>query len=628
VYASLDAPIALRALLSAPLDRDGRWTASFWAGSDQPRPWSTAEVELVEVIAGRSWQLLEQARIAAALLRSEARLSQELASTQRLQAIGARLVRGGDLQPLLNEILAASAEIAGTDKGNIQFLDSRTGALRIVAHQGLGERLLRHFAEAGWHATSEGAARLERVILEDVEQAPGAFGTEDLEVVLADGIRAITSTPLLSRDGRLLGMLSNHFRQPHRPSPNELRFLDLLARMAADLVERQQAEDALREADRRKDEFLATLAHELRNPLAPIRNAAHILRARDSGGPDARWAHAVIDRQLGHLVRLVDDLLEVGRIKRGTIELRRGRAELSAVLTSAVETVRPLVDEARQGLVLDLPAEPLSLLGDGVRLTQVFANLLDNATKYTPAGGRISIGVRREPAFVEVSVADTGPGIPRDKLEEVFEMFAQVDGPLERRQPGLGIGLHLVKRIVELHGGSVVAKSEGEGRGSEFVVRLPLDDAAAEAPGPALAAPRPASAPRPLPSGRAPRVLVVDDNRDAVESLSLLLRLEGCETEVAYAGAEALSKARGFRPDVVLLDIGLPVMNGYEVCRALRREPRHGTIRIVALTGWGQERDRQRATEAGFDAHLVKPVDPAALAALLTAGPAPPRAGH
>jgi CheY-like chemotaxis protein len=335
----------------------------------------------------------------------------------------------------------------------------------------------------------------------------------------------------------------------------------------------------------------------------------------------------VIDRQLGHLVRLVDDLLEVGRITRGTIELRRGRAELSAVLASAVETVRPLVDEARQGLVLDLPAEPLSLPGDGVRLTQVFANLLDNASKYTPAGGRISVGVKREPAFVEVSVGDTGAGIPRDKLEEVFEMFAQVDSPLERRQPGLGIGLHLVKRIVELHGGSVVAKSEGDGRGSEFVVRLPLDDAAAEAPGPVMA-PRPTSAPRPLPSGRAQRVLVVDDNRDSVESLSLLLRLEGYETEVAYAGAEALSKARGFHPDVVLLDIGLPVMNGYEVCRALRREPHQGTIRIVALTGWGQERDRQRATEAGFDGHLVKPVDPAALAALLMAGPAPSRAGH
>ncbi len=376
------------------------------------------------------------------------------------------------------------------------------------------------------------------------------------------------------------------------------------------LMAHKRSEEALRDADRRKDEFLAILAHELRNPLAPIRNSLHILRLTSPNDPTAERVAEMMERQVNHMVRLVDDLLEVSRISRGKIELRKEPVEVAAVVRSAVETSRPLIEAGGHRLALAIPPEPLTLEGDPVRLTQVVANLLNNAAKYTDAGGRIWLTVRREGGEVAISVRDTGRGIPPDMLPRVFELFMQIDRQPSRAQGGLGIGLTLVKSLVEMHGGSVEAHSEGPGRGSEFVVRLPLSGVGA----PAHASPRAAS---PSPVLAARRVLVVDDNRDAAESLDTLLQLLGADVQVAYSGPEALEALSTYKPSVVLLDIGMPGMDGHEVARRIRQRPESKDVTLIALTGWGQEEDRDRSQLAGFDHHLIKPADIDALQNLL-----------
>jgi len=377
-----------------------------------------------------------------------------------------------------------------------------------------------------------------------------------------------------------------------------------------DMSRVKQVEDELRCADRRKDEFLATLAHELRNPLAPIRNAVQVLKAKGPKDPDLMWGRDVIDRQVGQMARLLDDLLDVSRITRNTLELRRGRVSLAVVVESALETSRPLIDQMKHQLVVSLPPQPVPLDADTTRLAQVFSNLLNNAAKYSDPGSRIWLTAKRQGDELVVSVKDSGIGIAKDRLRHVFEMFSQETPALERAQGGLGIGLSLVRGLVELHGGSVEAKSEGPGQGSEFVVRLPVAGEPVQ----------------PTPTGRegeatpvktSLRILVVDDNRDGADSLSMMLKLMGNETRTAYDGEAAVAAAGEFRPDVILLDIGLPKMSGYDVCRRIRQEPWGGQAVIVAQTGWGQEEDRQKAQDAGFDHHFVKPVDMAALMMLL-----------
>jgi len=372
-----------------------------------------------------------------------------------------------------------------------------------------------------------------------------------------------------------------------------------------DISAQVQARTALQEADRRKDEFLATLAHELRNPLAPLRNGLQVLKLARPGDAAADDARAMMERQLGHMVRLIDDLMDVSRISRGKVELRRERVELAKLVQQAVETSRPLLEADGHELVVRIPDEPIYVDADVTRMAQVFANLLNNAAKYTEPGGRVTLSVAREDGAAVVAVRDTGVGIPARMLPRVFDLFTQVDRSLEKRQGGLGIGLSLVKRLVELHGGTVEALSDGPGHGSEFRVRLPLVLALAATPEAASHAP--AAAP-----GRR-RVLVVDDNRDAALSLAMLLRLLGNETRAAHDGIEALDIAASFRPDVVILDIGMPRLNGYETCRRLRERPGGRSVVLVALTGWGADEDRERSRDAGFDAHLVKPVDPEAL---------------
>jgi signal transduction histidine kinase/ActR/RegA family two-component response regulator len=375
------------------------------------------------------------------------------------------------------------------------------------------------------------------------------------------------------------------------------------------LAQREGYLQALREADRRKDEFLATLAHELRNPLAPIRNSLQVLRMRGRGDPSTDNLTAMMERQVNQMVRLVDDLLEMSRVTRGRIELRLEHVDVAAVLRNAVETSRPLIDAARHQLTVTLPAEPLTLHGDPVRLAQIFANLLNNAAKYTEEGGRITVTAERDGMAVTIAVRDTGTGIPQEMLPRVFDLFTQLPAAARRAHGGLGIGLTLVKSLVEMHGGTVQVYSAGPGKGSEFTVRLPLvvaDARAAVEPGE-----------RPLLKLPARRVLVVDDNADAAESMSLLLGMLGLTTHVANSGQAALEALAAFKPSVVFLDIGMPVIDGHEVARRIRAQPEWQGLTLVAMTGWGQDEDRRRSQSAGFDHHLIKPVDVRALEALL-----------
>jgi PAS domain S-box-containing protein len=371
-----------------------------------------------------------------------------------------------------------------------------------------------------------------------------------------------------------------------------------------DITTQRRAEEALRIADQRKDAFIATLAHELRNPLAPIRNAVEIMRLHDSASREHNTAVDIIDRQARHLTRLVDDLLEVSRITRGKVQLQMERVALAVPLKDAVEAVHPLMDALNHTLTVSLPAETIHLVCDPTRITQVVLNLLNNAAKFTPCGGHIWLGAERVANEVLIYVRDTGVGIPAEHLARIFEMFSQVTSPIEGATEGLGIGLALARGLLELHGGTIQAGSGGAGKGSEFVVRLPLasaEDAVEAAPTVEEHGSRYA--------GVRKKILVVDDNRDAAESLSQLLQLFGHEVRVAHDGVEAIHAADVLRPDIVLLDLGMPKLNGYDAAREIRKHAGDRELTIIAVTGWGQEEDRRRSAEAGFDLHLTKPID-------------------
>jgi CheY-like chemotaxis protein len=365
-------------------------------------------------------------------------------------------------------------------------------------------------------------------------------------------------------------------------------------------------------ADEKKNEFLATLAHELRNPLAPIRSSLELLRL-SSAYPKIAAVCEVVERQVSHMVRLVDDLMEVSRITRGKIELRKEAVDLATIIKTAVETSRPLLDSARHELTMTLSAEPVVLDADPVRLAQVFSNLLNNAAKYTEPGGRISIDVRSEPGSVVVTISDNGIGIPLHALETVFEMFSQVPAKDNRAQSGLGIGLALARSLVEMHGGTLTAISPGPGQGSSFMVRLPVPDRESTVINP--------SATNSLAIHGAPRILVVDDNQDAANALGTFLEALGGNVRIAYDGRSALNACLDFHPQIVFLDLGMPGMDGYEVARRIRAGVGEGELCVVALTGWGQEQDRVKASQAGFDHHLTKPADPADIVELVNHPP-------
>ncbi len=546
---------------------------------------------------------------AEALLRDrELRLTQEAKALTRLNELSSRRWGCQDLHEGIAVMLDAAIELVGADKGNVQLLGT-DGVLRIEAQRGFGREFLEYFKEVAIDDESAcgRALRLgEQVIIEDIELDDACAPMRP--IARGAGYRAVVSSPLISSDGTARGMLSMHFRGVHRPTEFELSRLALYVRHASDFVHRCEVEQILRQADQRKDEFLALLAHELRNPLAPIRYAVTANRKADGTPEQRRRADDIIERQVTHMSRLLEDLLDVSRITRGKLKLKKEPTELMSVLASAIETARPLLDSKQHRLSLDFPKEPVRLQADPIRLAQVFSNLLINAAKYTDPQGHILLSVARDGGEVAVRVADTGVGISPEMMPRLFEMFSQAEPALERSQGGLGVGLALVRGLVALHEGTVQVRSEGIGRGSEFTVRLPLKEPVSQI----TRCDRIDDA-----SGAGLRVLIVDDNHDAADACATVLELSGHHVQKAYTPRHAIELAEVFRPQAVLLDIGLPELNGYELAGKIRQTPWGREVVLVAVTGWGRSEDRRRALEAGFDHHLTKPVEPEAIEAIL-----------
>jgi PAS domain S-box-containing protein len=641
-----------------------------------------------------------------------------------------RLSGRKDLRQGLDEMLADTIELLGADKGKVQILDASRDVLTIAAQRGFGSDFIEFFEEISSDSgTACGRALLtgERVVIEDVK-ADGALAGY-LEVAGAADFRAVQSTPLIGRDGAPLGVLSTHWRTPHRPSEDDLSRLDVYVRQAgefiehckmtqalqvsrqqlalaldtgqlgfwdwdvtsgraqfsgrwasmlgfdlseiephvdgwetlihpdekdavwavlsehlagdtefyecehrlrhkngswrwvltrgrvverdadgrplraigthADVTDRHEAEAALQEADRRKDEFIATLAHELRNPLAPIRNAAHVLKKKyGPQHPDAR-IFDMVQRQVDHLVRLVDELFEISRISRGKIELRREHVGLREVLDDALESARPLIEKKNHSVSVRIVDEPLRIFGDPVRLTQIAANIINNAAKYTPPGGKIEIESRKEGREVVLCVRDNGVGISADMAPRIFDLFAQTEGQIRLSEGGLGIGLALVRKLLDLHGGRIEASSDGVGRGSEFTVWLPIS----EAPKTEVALSEQDTTEEDAPT----RAVVIDDDRDVADSFALLLESLGAEVRKAYDSSSGVALVETFEPNLIFVDNGMPDVDGYETARRIRAGKINHPCVLIALTGWGQEDDRRRAQEAGFDLHMTKP---------------------
>jgi PAS domain S-box-containing protein len=546
------------AVITAPLITGGRSAEIMWVSMPGPRAWDAEEVALLRDTAARAWTEMSRARAEVALRESEERF--------RTMA---------DSSPLMVWVVDAQGRFEFANRAVLECFDTTLDALR---RDGWTPHL--HPDDAEGYAAEVAAALAERrsfSVMGRVRRCDGEW-------------RWIQSVgaPRLSSDGECLGAVGS--------SP--------------DITELIAASDTLRETDRRKDEFLATLAHELRNPLAPIRQAARLAQSETATVAQRRWSQQVIERQVRHMALLLDDLLDVSRITRGRLELRRQRVQLARVIDAALETARPLLDERRQTLALELPVEPLLLDADPLRLSQVISNLLANAAKYSEPGGRVVLRAQAVNGCAEISVRDTGVGIEADALPRIFEMFAQAKSSLDRAEGGLGIGLALVKGLVELHGGTVEAQSDGAGKGALFVVRLPLPTAVDAAERDDALAANPSAAQR-------MRILVADDNRDAAASLATLLEIDGHEVAVVHDGEAALESAAAWKPHVALLDIGMPKRNGYEVAQHIRAAPWGQAMKLVAVTGWGQAEDKRRAREAGFDRHFTKPLDLDALGAFL-----------
>jgi signal transduction histidine kinase/ActR/RegA family two-component response regulator len=596
----------VRATYSVPVLRpeDGVAIGSFCLCLEEARPLDEWEQQIAVFGSQIASMLVERDRVIDTLQQRESELASELADARSLHEVSVELIAEHDDQALHTKIIDTACAIMHSQYASLQMLHGQS-RLQLLAHRGFSTS-----AAAGWkwvdasHQTACGQAlnAKRRVIYPDVRLMTDTLGPDLLAVYEETGIVAIQTTPLQSRTGRVVGMLSTHWSYAHDPSEHELRLIDILARIAADLIERRQTELSLREGDRRKDEFLAMLGHELRNPLAPLRNCLHILRMEGASNADDRALYDIMDRQMTQLVRLVDDLLEISRITRGRIELRRRHVALSDIVTTAVETSQPLLDAYAHRFDVDLPAEPIVLDVDPIRVAQVLSNLLNNAAKYTPAGGKVTLRARRDGDNVRISVIDNGAGIDLRQQSHIFDLFTQCEHTRDQSRGGLGIGLTLVRDLVQLHGGEVSVHSMGVGEGSEFVVQLPLPDTHAAVQEPSIDAIRESEHPR--------RILIVDDNREHADSLAHLLRLGRHQVNVVYESYDALSVFTSVDPDVVLLDLGMPGMDGYELCRRIRATPAGREALILAVTGWGQQTDRERSAESGFDGHLVKPVSP------------------
>jgi PAS domain S-box-containing protein len=654
-----------------------------------------------------------------------------------LHDLSAAVAATSDLEEQLRLILRTLTRMHGTDRGLIYVYDAASNVLRLKVSLGFSDAVMGRLDGINAAQSPSGRACIERtrVVVEDVSTDPSVAEFQSL--AMEAGIRAVHSTPLLSRSGEVLGAISVHLREPRRPTAREISLADICATKAsvaiqraaaedlayqrerrfrtvlessavaftilepvrndagaivdfrwsyvnaaaekilrheakdllgrrirdvlpatwddtdlfedyvrainenavcerelhsaangsdgwfqiiaspldgmlaiwfADITERKRQEETLREADKRKDEFLATLAHELPNPLAPIGQAALIADSDRASDSQKRWSYSVIERQVQHMSLLLDDLLDVSRITRGTLYLRKQVVQLGSVISAAVETARPLIDSRHHQLLVDIP-ETQRLCADPLRLSQVVANLLTNAAKYTEPGGRIRLVATTRDRMLTIRIEDTGIGLLPQHLQSIFEMFSQVRTTPEHSHGGLGIGLALTRGLVEMHSGTIEATSAGPGHGSVFTIRLPIGEVG-EAPSPAFSERRARLA-------LSRRVLIADDNRDAADSLAMLLRLEGHEVFVAHDGETALRLFEESQPQVALLDIGMPELDGYEVARRIRAKPAGKSVLLIAITGWGQEKDRRKSVEAGFDHHVTKPVEPEAVLKLI-----------
>ena len=613
---------------STPLiTRAGRMVGmltTHWSVSQ--RELSEREVRFLDLLARQAAEMIERRRTEDALRDSERRLSEELADTQLLQRMSAQLIEEQGTESLYQTLVDGASSIMRSDFASMQMLHADRGSggeLRLIASRGFDDEAWRLFGWVGVDRHTSCARVLQtsaRVVAPDILQCEFMAGTLDQARLLAAGVRASHSTPLVSRAGKVLGVISTHWTTPHEPSERDLRLLDILARQAADLLERTQAQDAVRrsesqlkDADRRKDEFLATLAHELRNPLAPLRTSLELIRLRPNTPSDIEEVRLAMEEQVCVLVRLVDDLLDVSRITSGKIRLQRRPTPLALLVDRAVQANQAAVDAGQLSLTVTLPDTPIVLHADPTRLVQVIANVLNNAVKFTDPGGRIRMSAELAPSDngttpdVILTVVDSGVGIPKQMLPRVFDLFMQDGATAHRSHTGLGVGLALARQLIQMHGGSIEGRSDGSGKGSTFTLRVPTSAAIADT------APVERS---PVPPRIGRRVVVIDDNPAAARAIQRLVTALGGECRVAHNGETGLVHIRELRPDIVILDIGMPRLDGYETCRRIRAEFGSDVV-VVALTGWGQERDKQNAIKAGFDVHLTKPADPIALEQLL-----------
>jgi PAS domain S-box-containing protein len=461
-------------------------------------------------------------------------------------------------------------------------------------------------AMTGWQTVDAKGQPLERVfrIVNEYNRKPAENPVQRV-LQLGQTVGLANHTALISKSGTEIAIEDS--AAPIRDTDGNIIGVVMVFH---DVTERRQAERVLRESDQRKDEYLAILAHELRNPLAPIRQAARIGRSPTATEAQKQWSHDVIDRQVHHMALLLDDLLDISRVSRGTLELRTEMTELTTVINAAIEMCRPIIDSKRHALSTVLPPEAVHFAADPVRIAQVLSNLLTNAAKYTDPAGEIRLRAACEEGLITISVTDSGIGIPPEEIEGVFTMFSQVKASRDHADGGLGIGLALAKGLVNLHGGSIAAKSEGAGKGSEFIVRLPQRSLSAT---PQLEA-IDAGVTKPV---RGRRVLIADDNRDAADSLAMLLRMEGHDVTVVHDGQAALTSINAVQPEIALLDIGMPELDGYQVARLVRQGSLGRAVTLVAMTGWGQDRDKARALGAGFNHHFTKPIEPTQLMNLI-----------
>ena len=603
---------AVEECLLVPFYIEGKAVGTIWAiAHDNRRKFDNEDLRVLTslgIFASASYQVVEQLR------ELEEQTDQGQQASQTMREMNEALLVSSIKQHGLTELAQhAEAVVRESEERYRALFDSAPMAIFVCDSNAVIQRYNAQAVELWGRepvAGEEQHCGSTRLWLPDGGLLPHA--QSPINEVLRTGIPAHNVEVFIERpDGTRVPVLSNFAALKDaqgKVTGAVASFIDITERSRLERLMQDQAV-ALAELHQRKDEFLAMLSHELRNPLSAITNAVHVLRLEDSGNPIQQKAKSIIERQMGQLARLVDDLLEVSRVITGGIQLRQQQLEIRGIVERAVESARPLIDRNKLQLAVTLPVEAIWLKGDPTRLEQVLVNLLNNAAKYTDEGGKIYITVRQEGNEVMLSVQDTGIGIAPELLPRIFDLFTQADRTLDRSQGGLGIGLSLVKRLLQLHGGTVEARSGGLGQGSEFIVHLP-------ALSPETAAIAPVEIPK-APVGSS-RVLVVDDNVDAADMLVMMLQMFGNKVQAVYSGQTAVEMAVSYKPDCILLDIGLPDMNGYEVARRLRQLPQTKNMWLIAITGYGQDSDRQKSLEAGFDHHLVKPVAPQKLQDLLT----------